>query len=149
VTELIGTSEPSRVSTWAMLRALGFSEDQTVISDLRPGLSFDFGNLKLSAGRMVNHWFVPVIVLSGVMSTNRNISSVEAELPVEVESIEQGMAFVAWSLDNATHGQFQPAITPSWLETGRRNRHLLPWVRERALYTPPDRIVPFIGTGCA
>jgi hypothetical protein len=121
-----------RTDAWAMLRALGFSEDRRVISDLYPGLSFDFGNLKLSAGSMLNGRFVPVVLLSGLISTKRNIASIEAELPLEVESIEQGMAFVAWSLDNAAHGRFEPAITPAWLETGRTHRHLLPWERERA-----------------
>lgn len=128
----IGMSGPSPVSTWDLLRTLGFAEDQTVISDRQPGLSVDFGNLKLSASFGINRRFVHVVLLTGVIVTKRSICEINSELPPNVESIEQGMALVAWCLDNAAGGRFEPAVAPAWLAEGRRHRHLLPWERERA-----------------
>jgi hypothetical protein len=130
----IGMAGSSPVSSWDLLPALGFVEDETVISDQMPGLSFDFGNFKLSASRCLNRRFVPVVLLSGVMATKRSIGEVESELPLRFESVKQGMAWLAWCLDNAAGTRFAPASAPVWLAEGRRHRHLLGWERERAAY---------------
>jgi len=49
----IGASTPqmneAAIQTMDSLRYLGFEPDPTVISDGTPGLSFNFGNLKLNA----------------------------------------------------------------------------------------------------
>jgi len=132
-------SRPSPVSTWDLLLALGFTEDQTVMSDPQPGLSFDFGNFKLSASRLVNMRFVPVVLLGGVLVTKQSIGLMENELPLEVESFEQGVAYVAWCLDNAAGGTFEAASAPAWLTEGRRHRHLLPWERQAAAYEARPR----------
>src|SRR5688572_11179560 len=89
------------VLTWDLLLALGFGEDHSVMSDPLPGLSYDFGNLKLSASRCSNRWFVPIVLLTGVIATKRSICELRSELPPKVESVEQGMAWVVWALDNA------------------------------------------------
>jgi hypothetical protein len=91
----------SPVSTWDMLRSLGFVEDQAILPGSRPALSFDFGNFKLCAASHLNRHFVPVVLLLGVMVTARSLCEVECELPPEVESIEQGKAWVTWCLDDA------------------------------------------------
>jgi len=122
------------ISTWAVLQELGFTPDQSVISDVMPGLSFDFGNLKLSASCILNRKYVPIVLLTGIFSTERTMAEIECEMPPEVESPEQGMAFVAWSIDNALGKEFQPATSPDWLAKGRQHRYLLPWEKERADY---------------
>jgi hypothetical protein len=123
------------VSTWDVLRGLGFVEDPAVSSSPGPGLSFDFGNFKLSAVLGLNRGFVPVVVLLGVMVTQRSIREVECELPPEVESIEQVKAWVAWCLDNNAGGRrFEPAVATPWLTEGRLHLDLLPWNREIAAY---------------
>jgi hypothetical protein len=129
-----GTTGPT-IPTWNLLRALGFVEDPALISDVLPGLSFDFGNFKLDAICGANRNFVRVILLSGVMVTDRSIREVECELPPELESAEQGKAWVAWCLDNGDTGRrFEPKIAPAWLAEGRQHFDLLPWKRRMAAY---------------
>ncbi|WP_221066165.1 hypothetical protein [Methylomagnum ishizawai] len=56
-------------------------------------------------------------------------------MPIEVESWEQGAAWVAWCLDDhSPKGIFEPASPIPWLVEGRQNFHLLPWERKRAEY---------------
>jgi hypothetical protein len=50
----------------------------------------------------MNRWFQPVVMLTGVMATSRTIAVVECEMPQEVESFEQGVAWVTYCLDNQT-----------------------------------------------
>jgi hypothetical protein len=133
MSEPIGASTP-RASTWDLLRVLGFVEDRTVVSDVMPGLSFNFGNFKLSASACVNLRVRQVVLLTGVIATRREVCEVQCELPREVESAEQGMAWLVWCLDNAVGGRFEPAVTPGWLAEGRRHFHLLPWECESAAY---------------
>ena len=116
-----GISGPSAVSTWDLLLTLGFVQDQSVFADQPPGISFDFGNFKLEASRLTNRWEVPTVLLGGVMASERTIALVHAELALQVESREQGLAFVAWSLDNSAGGRFQLTIEPPWLVEGRRS----------------------------
>jgi hypothetical protein len=69
------------------------------------------------------------------MVTERSIREVECEMPPEVESIEQGKAWVAWCLDNNVGGRkFEPVAAPAWLAEGRQHLHLLPWERRSAAY---------------
>lgn len=129
------TPEPvSGVKTTDLLRDLGFVEDHSLISDPMPGLTFDFGNFKLSAVSGANRHFTRVILLTGVMTTKRRLCEVECEMPLKVESIEQGKAWVTWCLDGAAGGTFKPVPAPSWLAEGRQYFHLLPWKRGLAAY---------------
>jgi hypothetical protein len=66
--------------------------------------------------------------------TERSICEVECEMPSEVESVDQGMAWIAWCLDDAAGGRFEPLAAPRWLEEGRQHLHLLPWNRRMAAY---------------
>lgn len=69
------------VSTWDLLKFLGFNEDNSIISDPPGGLSIDFGNFKLSVIFCINQWCMESVRLSGVMSTSRSIALVECEMP--------------------------------------------------------------------
>jgi hypothetical protein len=122
------------VSTWEVLLALGFVEDQTVISDRTPGLRFDFGNCKLSAGQCLSRRFVPVVYLSGVIADERSIREVAGELPLQFESAELALAWLVYGLDGGASAGFTPTIAPPWLAEGRQLRHLLPRERYRAAY---------------
>ena len=117
----------SHVATEDVLRALGFEVDLAVMSDGAPGLSFDFVNFKLEASHNVNRWFRTVITLRGVMTTERTIAVVHFEMPLEVESFEQGVALVTHCLDSHAGGVFSPSSPVPWLIEGRQYRHLLPW----------------------
>ena len=126
-----GVPEVSTVSTDYVLRALGFQEDPDVLSDRSVGLSFDFGTFRLEASQGLNRWFRPVIILGGVMATSRTNTLVHFEMPIQVESFEQGIAFVTHALDSHAGGSFQPSSPVGWLDDGRRFSHLLPWKRAR------------------
>lgn len=116
------------ISTLEALAALGFIE----VRDPLPGLSFQFGPAELHAIESLNRWLVPTVSLAGMVATNRQICMIETDMPLEVESIEQAAAWVVWALDNASRRVFDPPGRPAWIEIGRRNRHLLPWERDRA-----------------
>jgi hypothetical protein len=58
-------------STWEVLKEFGFLPDPTVVSDHRPGLSFDFCNFKLSASAVMNNYFQPIVLFGGVLATQR------------------------------------------------------------------------------
>jgi hypothetical protein len=120
------------LATMEVLIRLGFQVDSNVLSDGAPGLSFDFGNFKLEASQGVNRWFRDVITLGGVMTTDRTTAIVHFEMPTEVESFEQGLAFVTHCLDSRAGGTFEPLSTVDWLSAGRRYRHLLPWSKPSA-----------------
>jgi hypothetical protein len=124
----------SAVKTTDLLRNLGFVEDQSLISDPMPGLSFNFRSFKLSAICGTNRHFTPVVLFTGFMVTDRTMGEVEFELPPEVESGEQGKSWITWGLDNEFGGRFQPVGAPAWLAEGRQYFDLLPWNRERAAY---------------
>jgi len=133
IAEALGHS----ISTWDVLQTCGFEFDASVLSDFSPGLSFNFGCLKLSASHVYNVRWAEVVLLGGVLSTPRRIGAVEFEMPPKVASFEQGVAWIAWHLDQ-NHG-FEATNTPAWLEVGRQHLHLLPWVRDLAAYKARPR----------
>jgi hypothetical protein len=118
------------VSTWDVLQDLGFAEDR---SEHQRGFSFNFGKFKLWALCCTNRWFVPVVLITGVLFDGNNLSEVTQELPDKAESVEQVMAWMAWLVDKETTHAFKLSSEPGWLAEGRRHRHLLPWERERVI----------------
>jgi hypothetical protein len=62
------------VSTWDLLPSLGFVPDPRVMSDVMPGLSCDFGNVKGSASCVMNLRFKEVVLVTGVLKTERTIT---------------------------------------------------------------------------
>ena len=124
------------VATWDLLLALGFVSDAQVISNPPGGLSIDFGNFTFAAHAVYQPSFSPCGHLIGVMTTTRTIAEVECEMPEEVESPEQGVAWVTWCLDEqcARAGCLCLYRDVPWLAIGRQYKHLLPWERQRAAY---------------
>jgi hypothetical protein len=124
------------IRTWNLLPALGFQPDDTIFfSDIRPGLSIDFGDFKLSAVAVTNPYSGAVVSFSGLYSTPRTLADIHFELPRRVESLKQCAAWIVWCLDRQWDGQtFRPARTVDWIDEGRQNRRLLPWVMSQAEY---------------
>jgi hypothetical protein len=112
----------------------GFQPDSDVVySDVMPGLSYDFGNFKLSAACLMNLRFAEVVMFSGILIGGRNMADVEFEMPRQVASREQCAAWIAWHLDRCADGdQFMPERDAPWLAEGRSHCATLPWVREFA-----------------
>jgi hypothetical protein len=124
------------VPTWNLLLSLGFQPDSTLVfSDLHPGLSLDFGNLKLSAVAVTSPASGEIVLFSGILRTPRTLAEIEFELPRRVESLKQCAAWIVWNLDQHFGGRtFSPARQVDWIDEGRQNRRLLPWVISRAEY---------------
>ena len=64
---------------------------------------------------------------------------IEHQLPLEIESVDQGKAFIAWCLDNHIGKPYELKISPGWLAEGRKHFHLLPWKRSQAEYEARPR----------
>jgi hypothetical protein len=118
------------LKTIELLKSLGFREDAQTVG-FGGCLFFDFGNLQISAVQGMNRRFVDVINLIGETSSRRSCMFIEQELPIEFESFEQGVAWITWCLDGGGIDKFEPLKPVNWLETGRKNFNLLPWLREQ------------------
>lgn len=128
------TYHPSSL-TWLVLQDFGFDVDQSVISDEYPGLSYNFGNFKLSASCFLNQRCVKVVHFAAVLVSSRCLADVQFELPLRVESPEQCAAWIAWHFDQYINdAELRSACAAGWLDMGRRHFHLLLWEREQALY---------------
>jgi hypothetical protein len=123
------------LQTWDVLKEFGFQPDDSVISEIRPGLGLDFGTFKLSASGLTNRWFKDVVMLTGIHVTSRTLADIEFEMPRQIDSREQCAAWLAWHLDRNLGSDLKPGIqSAAWLELGRANTILLPWVAEQAAY---------------
>lgn len=118
-------SQNLSVSTWELLRGIGFEDDPEVMSDVRPGLSFDFGNLKLSASCVLGRHYQDVVLLTGCLETARRLSEICKEIPRTVSSREEGLAWVVSCLDKAAGGVFEPRKPTTWIAEGRAHNALL------------------------
>jgi len=140
-------SHETTIPTMDALRSLGFQNDPRVISDECPGLSFDFRDLALRASSCLNMRCVEVILFTGVLSTQFGLAEVHFEMPRQIKSLKQCAAWIVWSLDrHSDHRVFRPVQEVDWIEEGRRNQRLLPWVMSMAEFNARPR-VQFDGIG--
>jgi hypothetical protein len=111
----------------SILTQLGFVEDWHSPSDEPPAFVLNLGVVQLRAAQATSRFFRPIFLISGIVQTERELSTIHIEMPLNVESFEQGIAWIAHGIGSA----LPPSISPSWLEEGRRWRELLPWVRRQ------------------
>ncbi len=71
--------EASSLETIEALKKLGFEPDASVLSDNGDGLSYSFGNLTLSAARLLNLHIAEIISVYGVYASPRSIAEVEIQ----------------------------------------------------------------------
>ncbi|NLX13726.1 MAG: hypothetical protein GXY44_08760 [Phycisphaerales bacterium] len=122
------------VPTYDLLRSLGFVPNPNLISDRPGGLTFDFGNFTLDAICTISRFYEEIVMLLGVMQSERRLCKVRSEMPRTFESREQGIAWITWCLDHHAPGKkFIPARPVNWLTIGRQNTDLLPWERQRII----------------
>jgi hypothetical protein len=118
--------------TMDALHCLGFRQDPTIVCYSDSTITFDFGILKLKATACMNLRCQQIVLFSGVIRTARTLGEVHFELPQEIESVKLCAALIAWNLDQFS--EFRDIHHIDWLEDGRRNKTLLPWVREMAAW---------------
>jgi hypothetical protein len=122
-------SSVASIPTWDLLQELGFVPDAGVMSDVSPGLSTELGGVKISAACVAGKRFKPVVLLTGWFRDARRMAEICDELPRQLESREQGIAWLVSILDRAAGGKFLPESPPDWLAQGREHVSLLPWNR--------------------
>ena len=110
--------------TRALFERLGFERDSSLLTDEPPGYRYDFGGFVLTAAQLMSKYFQPVFVISGIYHTNRVLADIWVEMPLEVDTFEQGVAWIAYSLVDV-----QLEKCPDWLAQGRSWQGHLPWVR--------------------
>lgn len=128
------SAEKSTVSTHAVLRLLGFRPDTTVYSDPAGGLTYEFADFVLHASVCVGQHFEPVVLFTGVISRERVLAEINFEMPQEVESADQAVAWLTYALRHYLGGEPQKSATEAWLARGQECSSLLPWERRRAEY---------------
>ena len=110
-----------RLATTSLLRTLGAVDDPGAIQDERSGLRLQIGPHCVHGGQHMSRWFKPTYRISAVINTGRSISLVESEMPAELETEDEGLAWLAEILREA----LPPDIKPAWLLKGECLRHLL------------------------
>ncbi len=88
---------------------------------------FDFGSFKLKASQGINRYFRESFFLAGNYRTSRIMGSIEFEMPLDVDSFEQGVAWIAHGIGNV--GSLTDHVP--WVSKGREWEDSLPW-RARA-----------------
>jgi hypothetical protein len=63
------------------------------------------------------------MLFTGIKSTPRSIGSVQFELLMDVDSLEQGLALIAYGIGQ----DFTPEKATPWFDEGRNLRDQLPW----------------------
>jgi hypothetical protein len=133
---------PRVLETWAVLQSFGFTGDSEVWSDIQPGLSFDFGNFKLTASAVVSFSFQEVVMCGGVYCGSGKLAEVGFNISRKVTSPERCAAELVWHLDKQLGWNGQPfrSLNPApWLEMGRQHFHLLPWVQQQLEWEAEQR----------
>ncbi len=117
------------IRTMDVLRSLGFQTDTTVISDDGPGLSTNFGIVKLQAGAY-RKLLSEIVLITGVLATSRSFAYIQFDMPRYVETPHLVAAWIVWHLDQ--HSEFRKIQNLAWIEEGRNHQGLLPWVKSMA-----------------
>jgi hypothetical protein len=111
-----------------VLQELGFSEEWGAMTDEQPAYWYDFGNIKLTAAQVTNLSFKRVFLFSGGVCEPRTLGSISFQIPIEVDSFEQGVAWIADGLVKEGLGkEFRIKNAAPWIEQGRAWRDMLPW----------------------
>jgi len=93
------------------------------------GLQFDFGNCKLKVIQGINRHFQNGFNFFGYYISERSAGELEFSLPLQVESYQQGLAFISYYLRDADLKN-----KPNWLIEGLVLKEHLPWERDMKAY---------------
>jgi hypothetical protein len=110
------------ISVRDVLTILGFDEDWQTVADEQPAYRLDLGNLNINAAQVTGRWFRPMFLITGTERSSRTLRMIQCELPLEVESFEQGVALIV----RAVGYEYQPEKPVPWFELGKRWRDRLP-----------------------
>lgn len=121
----------SAMKTVDVLEELGFEPDFGGWPDT---WVFDFGSFKLKASKGMNHYFVENFYIRGNYRTSRSLGSIDFEMPLDVDSFEQGVAWISYGIGNVD----SLADHVPWVSQGREWEDFLPWkLRQKAYEARP------------
>lgn len=109
------------LTTSSLLRNLGAVQDPDAIQDDGAALRLRIGPHCVQGGEFLSRWLKRTYRISAVINTGRGISLVESEMPAELDSEDQGLAWLAAILREALPNDIKPA----WLLKGERLTGLL------------------------
>lgn len=121
------------MDSWAtrdVLKAIGFEEDWNAMADKLPGYKFCSGNLRLTAAEVMSRYFRPIMYIGGYASDHRSVREICFEMPLAVESYEQGVAWIVSGIGD----NFIPQSPIAWFSCGKEWEDQLPWIREMNAY---------------
>jgi hypothetical protein len=75
---------------------------------------------------------VEIVLFTGVLKTPRSLGQVHFEMPRRIATIKKCAAWIVWNLDQFS--EFRANHHIAWVEEGRKNQRLLPWVMSMAEY---------------
>lgn len=116
----------NRVSMRDVFSLLSFEEDWQGMTDQQPVYSAKLGNVEITASQVMSlNSFQPVFALGGFARTPRTLRLIKFDCPLEVESIEQGVALIAHAIGD----DVEPEASAPWLMLGRKWQDTLPWAK--------------------
>lgn len=110
-----------------VLPTLGFVPDGQGYSENPPAFKFRRSNLELTAGEMTNIYLRPGMHFYGRWQTPHTLKMVGFEMPLQVESYDQVLAWIAFGIGV----DYQPTSDLAWFERGKVCQALLPWERHK------------------
>ena len=113
-----------------ILQTLKFQEVWGGVTEKDPSYLFNFGNLQLTAAQVTSLYLRPIFYFGGVGRGNNSLSDISFEIPLKVESFEQGVAWICYGIGK----YFKPLNVPAWFTQGWEWQEHLPWVREQRNY---------------
>ncbi len=125
-------SQEHGVDTMQALESLGFSRELAV--NTHADMAINMGEFVLTALFCLTSRFRYEIIFSGHHITSRIATMVEFEMPVLLDSDEVAIAWLTWMLETYFKNRIEILTPFEWLEVGRQNFHLLPWVKKRIAY---------------
>lgn len=112
----------TKISMRSILAKIGFTPDSN-------NLQFDFGNCILNAVQGFNPHLSEGFIFLGYYTSKRSSGFIDFFVPLNVESYEQGLSFLAYYLRNA-----DLKYKPSWLLEGLTLKDNLPWEKEKKAF---------------
>lgn len=92
-------------------------------------LVYNFRRINIIANQSVNQYFQESIIFYGSYFGNNSVGEIDFQLPIEVDSFETGLAFIAFNLKGV-----DIVDRPEWLQIGLTLQHILPWEKDRIAY---------------
>lgn len=118
----MSTDQMRKTATRDILKLLGFEEDWKAMADEQPGYLANLGNITLKANQVTGFSFRSVFLFTGTASNGRSMKMIQFELPLHVESFEQGVALIVRGIGP----EFEPSKPSPWFALGREWEDRLP-----------------------